>query len=68
MFQFPALPPTIYAFNRRFMGTVTRPIRVAPFGNPGIVAYLAAPPGLSQPVTSFIGFWHQGIHHVPLVT
>jgi hypothetical protein len=29
---------------------------------------LAAPRGLSQPPTSFIGFWRLGIHHVPFVT
>ena len=29
--------------------------RVSPFGNPGITAWLTAPPGLSRPPTSFIG-------------
>src|SRR5438270_8889871 len=28
---------------------------------------LAAPRGLSQPSTSFIGFWCQGIHRAPLL-
>ena len=28
---------------------------------------LAAPPGLSQPATSFIGTWRLGIHRTPLV-
>ena len=41
---------------------------VSPFGDPGIEAYLAATPGFSQPIASFIGSWHQGIHHAPLVT
>lgn len=40
--------------------------RVPPFGNPRIKAHLAAPRGISQPVTSFIGPVCQGIHHTPL--
>ena len=40
--------------------------RVSPFGNPRIKARLAAPRGLSQPPTSFIGPVCQGIHHTPL--
>ncbi len=40
--------------------------RVPPFGNPRIKALLAAPRGLSQPQTSFIGTVCQGIHHTPL--
>lgn len=39
---------------------------VPPFGNPRIKALLAAPRGLSQPQTSFIGPVCQGIHHTPL--
>lgn len=39
---------------------------VPPFGNPRIKAQLAAPRGLSQPLTSFIGPVCQGIHHTPL--
>ena len=39
--------------------------RVPPFGNPRIKALLAAPRGLSQPHTSFIGTVCQGIHHTP---
>ena len=38
---------------------------VSPFGNPRIKARSAAPRGLSQPSTSFIGSWCQGIHRVP---
>jgi hypothetical protein len=34
----------------------------------GSNARLAAPRGLSQPPTSFIGFWRQGIHRVPFLT
>ncbi len=41
--------------------------RVSPFGNPRICACLTTPRGLSQPTTSFIAFWHQGIRHLPLV-
>ena len=40
--------------------------RVSPFGNPRIKARLAAPRGLSQPSTSFIGPVCQGIHPTPL--
>ena len=39
--------------------------RVPPFGNPRIKALLAAPRGISQPQTSFIGTVCQGIHHTP---
>lgn len=42
--------------------------RVSPFGHPRINARLAAPRGLSQPPTSFIGSQCQGIHHAPLNT
>ena len=38
---------------------------VPPFGNPRIKALLAAPRGISQPQTSFIGTVCQGIHHTP---
>ena len=68
MFQFPGLPPTAYEFSRRSRETVARSRGVSLLGDPGIEAHLAAPPGLSQPVTSFIGFRRLGIHHVPLVT
>ena len=39
---------------------------VPPFGNPRIKALSAAPRGISQPQTSFIGPVCQGIHHTPL--
>ena len=39
---------------------------VCPFGHPGIKGWSAPPPGFSQPPTSFIGSWRQGIHRVPL--
>jgi hypothetical protein len=35
---------------------------VSPFGHPRIEAWSAAPRGFSQPPTSFIGIWRQGIH------
>jgi hypothetical protein len=44
------------------------PYQVVPFGNPRIDACLAAPRGLSQPATSFIGFQRLGIHRVPFYT
>ena len=42
--------------------------RVSPFGHPRIHARLAAPRGITQPPTSFIGSQCQGIHHAPLNT
>ena len=66
MFQFPGLPLPALCVQTG----VTRhdPRRVSPFGHPRINAWLAAPRGLSQPPTSFIGFWRLGIHRVPFVT
>ena len=42
--------------------------RVPPFGNLRIKGYSAPPRSLSQPITSFIAYKIQGIHHTPLVT
>ena len=66
MFHFPAFPPHTLCIQMR----VTRhhACWVSPFGNPRITARLAAPRGLSQPTTSFIGSWCQGIHRVLLHT
>jgi hypothetical protein len=66
MFQFPGLPLPALCVQTG----VTRhdPCQVSPFGHPRIKARLAATRGLSQPPTSFIGFWRLGIHHVPFVT
>ena len=64
MFQFRWLPlPTLYIQVR-----VTRhnSSRVSPFGYPRIKACLAAPRGLSQLTTSFIGILRQGIPCVRL--
>ena len=41
---------------------------VPPFGNPRIKVCSATPRGLSQPSTSFIDSWRQGIHHMPFVS
>ncbi len=66
MFHFPTFPPNRLYIQRR----VTRhhSCRVSPFGNPRISARLTAPRGLSQPPTSFIGSWCQGIHRTLLNT
>jgi hypothetical protein len=66
MFHFPAFPPHTLCIQMR----VTRhhACWVSPFGHPRITARLAAPRGLSQPTTSFIGSWCQGIHRVLLHT
>jgi hypothetical protein len=66
MFHFPAFPPLTLCVQVRVTGH--DPCRVSPFGNPWITARLAAPQGLSQPPTSFIGSWCQGIHRAPLLT
>ena len=66
MFHFPTFPPhTLYIQMR-----VTRhhSCWVSPFGHPRISARLTAPRGLSQPPTSFIGSWCQGIHRTLLHT
>jgi hypothetical protein len=65
MFHFPAFPPLRLCVQRSVTGNYAS--RVAPFGDPRIEACLAAPRGLSQPATSFVGSWCQGIHRVPFV-
>lgn len=66
MFHFPRFPlPTLCVQ----VGVMRHdPHQVFPFGDPRIEACLAAPRGLSQPATSFIGFQRQGIHRVPFAT
>jgi hypothetical protein len=66
MFHFPTFPPHALYIQAR----VTRhhSCWVSPFGHPRISARLTAPRGLSQPPTSFIGSWCQGIHRVLLHT
>ena len=66
MFHFPTFPPHALCVQAWVTGHDS--CRVSPFGNPRIKAWLAAPRGLSQPPTSFIGSWCQGIHRVPLKT
>jgi len=66
MFHFPTFPPLTLCVQVRVTGHDS--CRVSPFGNPRIKARLAAPRGLSQPPTSFIGSWCQGIHRAPLLT
>ena len=65
MFHFPAFPPLALCVQARVTGHDSS--RVSPFGNPRINARLATPRGLSQPPTSFIGSWCQGIHRAPLL-
>ena len=66
MFHFPTFPPHALYIQAR----VTRhhSCWVSPFGHPRISARLTAPRGLSQPPTSFIGSWCQGIHRTLLHT
>jgi hypothetical protein len=60
MFQFPRFPPLALCVQARV--TPHDGCGVSPFGHPRIEAWSAAPRGLSQPPTSFIGFRRQGIH------
>lgn len=66
MFHFPTFPPHALYIQAR----VTRhhSCWVSPFGNPRITARLTAPRGISQPPTSFIGSWCQGIHRTLINT
>jgi hypothetical protein len=66
MFHFPTFPPLTLCVQVRV--TPHHWGRVSPFGHPRITARLTAPRGLSQPPTSFIGSWCQGIHRAPLQT
>jgi len=66
MFHFPTFPPPALCVQAGVTGHDSS--RVSPFGNPRITARLTAPRGLSQPPTSFIGSWCQGIHRAPLLT
>ena len=64
-FTSPRLASPDYEFIRTIMPCYRH--WVVPFGNPRIKACYAAPRGLSQPATSFIASWHQGIHRLHLV-
>ncbi|HCJ45336.1 MAG TPA: hypothetical protein DHV33_00230 [Candidatus Moranbacteria bacterium] len=59
MFQFPGCATVPYVFRYGFS---LKSERVASIGNPRIKAWLTAPRGLSQPPTSFIACFSQGIH------
>ena len=60
MFQFPWFPLPVLCVQTGV--TPHDGCRVSPFGHPRINAWSAAPRGLSQPPTSFIGVRRQGIH------
>ena len=64
MFQFPPFASHAYVFSVRFQEFILEgfPIRKSPDRS-----LLAAPRGLSQLTTSFVAFWHQGIHRTPFV-
>src|SRR5262249_2119393 len=66
MFHFPTFPPHALCVQAWVTGHDSS--RVSPFGDPRITAWLPASRGLSQPPTSFIGSWCQGIHRAPLLT
>ena len=61
MFQSPAFASMPYVFRHRYPKGVGFPIRTS-----RDQSSLAAPPGLSQPNTSFIASMRQGIHQTPL--
>ena len=65
MFQFPRLPQPALCVQTGVTGH--DPSLVSQFGHPRVGARLTAHRGLSQPATSFIGSWRQGIHHQPVV-
>ena len=60
MCHFPRLPSTRLCVQRGTTPHYRR--RVCPFGNPRVKGCSAPHRGLSQPSTSFIGIWRQGIH------
>ena len=66
MFHFPTFPLPALCVQAGVTGHDSS--WVSPFGHPRITARLAAPRGLSQPPTSFIGSWCQGIHRAPFIT
>jgi hypothetical protein len=65
MFQFPRFPLPVLCVQTGV--TPHDRCRVSPFGDPRIEAWSAAPRGLSQPPTSFIGIRRLGIHRWPFV-
>ena len=63
MFQFTRFASRTYVFSAGYLCRW-----VSPFGHPRIKAYLPAPRGFSQAITSFVAYHRQGIHHMLLVT
>jgi hypothetical protein len=66
MFHFPRLSSPRLCVQRGITPHYRR--WVYPFGDPRVNGYSAPNRGLSQPFTSFIDSWCQGIHHVPLLS
>ena len=66
MFHFPRLSWLRLCVQRAITPNYQR--WVHPFGNPRVKGCSAPHRGLSQPSTSFIGSWCQGIHRMPLVS
>ena len=64
MFQFPRFSSSGYVFTDWMTPHYRR--RVFPFGDPRVKGCSAPHRGLSQPSTSFIDSWCQGIHRKPL--
>src|SRR4051812_6213546 len=60
MFQFPWFPPPALCVQAGV--TLHDECWVSPFGHLRINAQSTAPRSFSQSLTSFIGFWRQGIH------
>jgi hypothetical protein len=65
MFQFAGLPPPGLFGSARGDWVLTQP--GFPIRTSSDQRLLATPRGLTQPATSFIGSWRQGIHPVPFV-
>ena len=60
MFQFRRFPLPVLCVQTGVTGH--DPSQVSPFGHPRVGACLTARRGFSQPATSFVGSWRQGIH------
>jgi hypothetical protein len=66
MFQFPSLSPRALCVQARVRAHYRT--WVPPFGNPRVEGCSAPHRGLSQPSTSFIDSWRQGIRQWPLIS
>ena len=62
--------PLLVLYNLLLSAIYARPStwRVSPFGYPRIYAYLTAPRGFSQPITSFFDSGCPGIHRGPFIS